>query len=305
VYDGRSFGLLNSFQAHNNAINRIKQSPFQNDDLVATCSDDKTVKLWNLTSNWTLIRTYTGHSGGVNGLEWINNDTIASGSWDSTIQMWSIKTGQTLRTIITGSGVYSLKLLANGFHLASCLDYGEIYIHNVNDGSLISTVQAEVYNEVRDLIQINEYLLASSSDDHTVEIWNLRTNSKNLTLTGHSLSVTGLKLISFDILASGSADNTIKLWNLTNGTLIRTLSNHTGDIHYSIDLLSVDNSQTKFLVSGSLDKTIKIWNYATGECLHTVNTNLSIRTLTVLNPTIEKTAETTSKYEIKKINEKL
>jgi len=85
------------------------------------------------------------------------------------------------------------------------------------------------------------------------------------------------------------------LCNLTNGTLIRTLSNHTGDIYYSIDLLSVDNSQTKFIVSGSLDKTIKIWNYATGECLHTVNTNLSIRTLTVLNPTIEKTAETTSK----------
>ena len=55
-----SFGLVNSFQAHDHVIWRIKQSPFNN-EYVATCSYDSQVKIWNANTNWTLIRNYTGH----------------------------------------------------------------------------------------------------------------------------------------------------------------------------------------------------------------------------------------------------
>ena len=51
VYDANK-NLAKSFQAHTSGINRIKQSPF-NKSYVATCSYDKTVKIWN--NNWNLI----------------------------------------------------------------------------------------------------------------------------------------------------------------------------------------------------------------------------------------------------------
>ncbi len=77
--------LVNSFQAHTDDINRIKQSPF-NTNYVATSSNDITVKIWSVSSSlsWTLITTYSQHSSCVEALEWLDKDTLASGSRDLT-----------------------------------------------------------------------------------------------------------------------------------------------------------------------------------------------------------------------------
>ena len=111
-----------------NRINRIKQSPFNN-QYVATCSRDRTVKIWNPNTNWTLIRTFTGHSSSVYALEWINEQSIASGSNDLTMQIWSISTGSIQRTINVGDEVWSLKLMSNGFYLACGTGNGPINIY--------------------------------------------------------------------------------------------------------------------------------------------------------------------------------
>ncbi len=81
-------------------------------------------------------------------------------------------------------------------------------------------------------------MLASSSYDKSIRIWNLTTNSTKFYITGHNSSVYGLKLIFSDVIASASSDNTIKLWNITSGSLIRTLSSHTNYIYFSVDMLS-------------------------------------------------------------------
>jgi WD40 repeat protein len=273
--------LVNTVQAHSYSINRIKQSPFNtNTNYVATCSDDKTVKIWNVSSSfdWTLITTYSQHLSWVRALEWLDNDTLASGSYDRTIQIWSMATGQTKRTIETNQNVWSLKLLNANIHLAAGLSNGDINIYNINDGNLVSSLKGHT-SHVMDLVQLSADLLASSSLDKTVRIWNLTTNKCKFNLTGHTIGVYGLKQITPSILASGSMDRTIKLWYITTGQLIRSLTGHTGSIWYSVDLL---NSQT--LVSGSEDETIKLWNWTTGECFSTIQTTgSSIKSLTVIN----------------------
>ncbi len=267
--------LVNSFQAHSigNTINRIKQSHF-NTNYVATCSNGRTVKIWNVSSSfiWTLITTYSQHSSGVRALEWLDNDTLASGSYD--IKLWSPTTGQTKRTIQTIQDVYSLKLLNTNNHLAAGFYNGDIKIYNINDGNLVSSLEGHTH-WVNDLVQISADLLASSSWDTTVRIWNLTTNTCKIILTGHTLSVYGLKQITPSILASGSMDRTIKLWDITSGKLIRTLNLSGTGLSY--DLL---NSQT--LVSGE-DRTIKLWNWSTGECLSTIQTGSYIYSLAVID----------------------
>jgi WD40 repeat protein len=278
IYNFLSLSLVNSFQAHSSWIIRIKQSPF-NKNYVATCSSDRTVKIWNVSSSfdWTLITTYSEHSSGVDALEWVDNETLASaGSLDRTIKLWSLTTGQTKLTIQTNQSVRSLKLLNTNIHLAAGLSNGDINIFNINDGNLVSSLKGHTL-WVMDLVQLNAVLLASSGGyyDKKVRIWNLATNTCKFILTGHTDSVYGLKQINSNILASGSLDATIKLWNITTGQLIRTLTGHTGPIWWSVDLL---NSQT--LVSGSEDGTIKLWNWSTGECFSTIQTTGSyIRSL--------------------------
>ena len=268
--------LVFSFKAHESQINGIKQLP---NGFVATVSSDNTSKIWN-SITFDLIQTYTGHTQPVYGLEYIDEYTIATGalSPDMTIRLWSICTSNTNRTIHTGSGIMSLKLLSNGVYLASALVSHFINIYNIYTGNLVSVLTGHSYG-VNCLVLINNDLLASSSNDKTILIWNLTTNSSKFNMTGHTQNVLGLKLITSDILSSGSSDGTIKLWNITNGTLIRTLYGHTNKVYWSIDFLN--DGQT--LISGSLDQTAKIWNYNTGYLVRTINTSLNIRSLTTFS----------------------
>jgi WD40 repeat protein len=279
IHNFSSLSLVNSFQAHSSQINRINPSPF-NRNYVATCSDDNTVKIWNVSSSFdsTLITTYSQHSSEVNTFEWLDKDTLASGSVDKTIKLWSMATGKTKRTIKTNENVTCLKLLNTTIHLPAGLGNGDINIYNIKNRNLVSSLKGHTECVV-DLVQISDKLLASSSSDKTVRIWNLTTNTCKFILTGHTNDVYGLKQLTPSILASGSWDTTIKLWNITSGQLIRNLKGHTRWIDMSIDLL---NSQT--LVSGSWDQTIKLWNWSTGECLNTIQTTGSgITSLAVIN----------------------
>ena len=274
--------LVKSFQAHASLVTRIKKSPWSN--YIATASIDFTAKIWDL--NWNLIRTYTNHTNQVRSLEWINADTIATGSVDSFIKVWSISTGVTNRSIFVPTWVWSLQLLSNGFHLAAGLPSTTLIytmcIYDINTGSLVSSLYGHT-NKVVDFSLINSNLLASSSSDSTILIWNLTTLTPKFNMTGHISNVWGLKLLSSDVIASGSDDTTIKLWNVTSGQIIRNLTGHTGGVRWGLDVLNA-NEQT--IVSGSSgDFALKIWRWSTGECLNTINTNLSIQTLIVLNPT--------------------
>jgi WD40 repeat protein len=248
---------------------------------VATCSADTTIKIWNISNplNWTLINTLREIANDVPEIEYVNNDTFAIGQ-GGAIKIRSLSNGSTLASFNVGhTSIFCLKLLSNGIYLAAGLDnnFG-IRIYDFKTGTIKVSLNASNCSGVYDLAQISSDLLASSSTDHNVRIWNLTTYSLKFTLSGHTLNVYGLKLVSSDILASGSSDSSIKFWNISNGELIRTLTGHRSFIQWSIDLI---NSQT--LVSGSSDKTIKLWNITTGLCLRTFNTSLEIKTLVVLN----------------------
>ena len=279
VYDGSNQGsIISSFEAHANIINRIKQSPFNN-QYVATCSDDKTVKIWD-SSDGTLLQEYTNHANHVNDMEWIYEDTLASCSDDNTIQLWSANTSQQIQTINVGLNVISLKLIKNKNYLAAGMVNGNISVYRLNYGFLSFAFSLTGHTaRVNDLILINESLLASSSDDTSIRIWDLTLNKEKFILNGHSSGVFGLKLINSNILASGSYDNTIKLWNIQNGSEVRTLKGHTNRIYWSLDLLN--DEQT--MVSGSLDQTIKLWDWTTGECLKTIETGTIIYSLSIIN----------------------
>jgi WD40 repeat protein len=248
---------------------------------VASCSLDKQVKLWNISNplNWSLIKAFTGISNGESEIEYINNDTIAIGQ-DGAIKIWYISTDTTASSFnVEHTRIFSLKLLSNGNYLAAALDnYFGIRIYDFKTGTIKASLNVSNCPGVYDLVEISSDLLASSSTDSKVRIWNLTTYSLKFTLSGHTLNVFGLRLVSAEILASGSYDFSIKLWNISNGQLTRTLTGHNSFIQWSIDLII-----SQKLVSGSFDSTIKIWDITSGQCLSTFNTGIQIKTLAVLN----------------------
>jgi hypothetical protein len=75
-------------------------------------------------------------------------------------------------------------------------------------------------------------MLASSSGDNTIRLWDAETGECLRKLEGHKENVWS---VAFDptgcTLASGSFDRTVKLWETASGKLLRTLEGHHGFIY--------------------------------------------------------------------------
>ena len=102
-------------------------------------------------------------------------------------------------------------------------------------------------------------ILASSSYDETVRLWDAITGRLKSVLTGH---VDFIYCIAFSpdgsTLAGGGLDDNVHLWDPVNGEHITALSGHTRSI--STVAFSPDGGT---LASGAWDNTVRLWDIAT------------------------------------------
>jgi WD40 repeat protein len=118
-------------------------------------------------------------------------------------------------------------------------------------------------------------MLASSSSDKKIKLWNVGSGKSVRTLSGHQEWV---RHVSFSpdgkTLVSASGDKTIKLWDIASGKALFTFEGHQGEVtHVSF------SPDGKTLASASDDKTIKLWDIASGKALLTLNEQGMVRSV--------------------------
>ena len=144
---------------------------------LASCSRDKTIKIYDIKNNYHCDITLEGHTDCVSYISQLDNNKLISCSYDNTIKIWSITQSS-----------YQCDYTINNAH---------------ND---------KIYK----VIPLRNNRIASCSDDETIKIWNSN-NPYNLikTLNGHTNYVRSIiQLKDKDILISGSDDKTLRKWNL-------------------------------------------------------------------------------------------
>jgi WD40 repeat protein len=106
--------------------------------------------------------------------------------------------------------------------------------------------------------------LASTSEDHTVRMWNADTGQPLAVLTGHTAPVTSVAFSpDGHRLASGSDDMTVRVWNADTGQSIGApLTGHTD---YVLGVVFTPDGHR--LASASGDGTVRLWNIDAGQPL--------------------------------------
>lgn len=109
-------------------------------------------------------------------------------------------------------------------------------------------------------------VVASSSEDGSIRIWDYETGTLEKILKGHTATVNS---VTFEpnagtILASCAADLSIKLWNFETFECTKTLHGHDHNVSCVRFLPAGD-----FLLSCSRDTSIKLWEVSTGFCIKT------------------------------------
>ena len=83
---------IQTLTGHSDAIWSVAINPQQN--LIATASEDNTIKLWNAKTG-KLVRTLKGHTKGVLSISFSpDGERLASSSKEGIIKIWQVETGE-------------------------------------------------------------------------------------------------------------------------------------------------------------------------------------------------------------------
>ena len=194
---------------------------------------------------------------------------LATGSRETTVKILEIPTGKVLSTFrADDSVIWSVAFNSNATQLVAGTYYWRVMIWDLPTATEepfpVFEHRAPIWSVV---MGPDDEIVASSSGDKTVKVWNVKTGSLIFSFPDHSDTIYSIDISSDGRkLVSGSADQTIKIEDLDTGDLINTLNGHTGAIR-SVKI----TPDGKKIVSGSYDTTVKIWDLKTGKLIKTLS----------------------------------
>ncbi|XP_064090092.1 WD repeat-containing protein 86-like isoform X2 [Macrobrachium nipponense] len=246
--------------------------------LIATGSDDKTVRMWAAGDSETeclgILKGHTQYVTCVN----MYDAYVITGSADNTIRKWDATSCDCL-AVYEGHEARVIRVLCNGDFIFSAANdttakawvfdnpefndditdtvsfYKSFDGHSLGISSLIFIPGDEDARTIEDddvVINVDDILITGSAD-HTARTWSVATGKTIHIFRGHKGPVSCMSAnAEGTILYTGSMDSTIRIWNIQEGHILKILKGHNG----AVLTLSVVN---KLLYSGSTDDTAKCW----------------------------------------------
>lgn len=231
-------------------------------DLLASGSEDQTIRLWDLHQPGQTRQTLRGHSGTVRTVAFSpDGQLLASASDDQTIRLWDVASGQP-RTTLAGhtDTVRAVVFSPDGQTLTSGGDDQTIRLWAVRSGQAGPVLTGHANYVLSLAFSPDGRTLASSSADQTVRLWEAQTGQARQTLAGHTSMVWSVAFSPDGrTVASGSGDQTVRLWEAASGQLLSTLQ---GYMSRGSALAFSPDGQT--LASGSSDQRVRLWDLREG-----------------------------------------
>ncbi|KAK4149020.1 LIS-1 2 [Chaetomidium leptoderma] len=250
IWDWELGEIERTLKGHTKAVLDVDYGGPKGGTLLASCSSDSTIKLWDPADEYKNTRTLTGHDHSVSAVRFVPGSSgsgtlLVSGSGDKTLRIWNATTGYCLR-ILQGHAGW-----------------------------------------VRDVCPSSDgRFLLSTGSDQTARLWDISAADpeNKLVMVGHEngiqccafappasyhhlAALAGLKkppplASTAEFMATGARDKTIRLWD-ARGTCIKTLTGHD---NWVSGLVFHPGGQ--YLLSVADDKTLRCWDLGQdGQCV--------------------------------------
>lgn len=256
VWDWELGELERTVKGHTKAVLDVDYGGPRGGTLLASCSSDLTIKLWDPSEEYKNIRTLPGHDHSVSAIRFIpsgsagaplSGNLLVSASRDKTLRVWDVTTGYCIKTLRGHSE----------------------WVRDVSpssDGRWLLSVGNDQTARIWDAGSA-ECKIAIAAHDHVVECCTFAPAGAYSYLA----ALAGLKKTppassSAEFLATGARDKTIRLWD-ARGTLVKTLVGHDNWVR-----ALVFHPGGKYLLSVADDKTLRCWDLAQeGKCVKVLN----------------------------------
>lgn len=256
-----SLWLQRTITGHTAAVNDVVFS--RDNQIIATASTDKTVKLWNANTG-ALLRTLAPHWAAVNSVAFSpNGKLVASGCWDKVVRIWSISgpataTPVAVQLLAHTGPVTSVVFSPDGTQLASGSEDKTIIIWDVKSGKPLKTLSGHE-DRVREVaFTADGKFIVSCSNDKTINVWNVETGQPERSLTGFNYSVGALGVSPDGKVIAGASGGSLWLKNAETGDARGTLA---GGQNISSVSFSPDGNA---IAAGGEDSSVVVWGVMSG-----------------------------------------
>ncbi|KAK6148948.1 hypothetical protein DH2020_016473 [Rehmannia glutinosa] len=225
VWEWKSESYILKQQGHYFDVNCLAYSP--DSQLLATGADDNKIKVWTVASGFCFV-TFSEHTNAVTALHFMaSNHCLLSASLDGTVRAWDLFRYRNFRTFVTPTPKQFVSLASDQSGEVICagtLDSFEVLIFAVYRGRLLDVLSGHEGPVHGLMFSPTNAILASSSWDKTVRLWDIFEGKGGVEKFGHTHDVlTAVYRPDGKQLACSTLDGQIHFWDPLEGLEMFTI----------------------------------------------------------------------------------
>lgn len=239
-------------------------------EAVASASFDRDVFLWSTKGNCENYAVLSGHAGAILELHWSTDSTqIFTASTDKTAGVWDAEAGVRIRRLKGHTSyVNSCCPARDAPSLVTGSDDGTVKIWDTRKRHFVHSL-ANKYQVTAACYGATGNQVITGGLDNVIKVWDTRNLSVELTMEGHTDTVTGLRLSpDGHHVLSNAMDNSVRIWDVrpfaAKNRMVRAFSG--AQHNYEKNLIKCAwTPDGKHIGSGSADRHVYVWEVATGD----------------------------------------